>query len=77
MANGQPEPELYLPDLDFDSEAFAFPGTAEFPIVTFDEGGEGASRHSRRAVPEGQAGTVADLAARFAAARGIENEEDK
>ena len=77
MANGKPEPELYLPDLDFDSEAFAFPGTAEFPVITFDEDGEVASRHSRRAVPEGQAGTVTDLAARLAAARATENEEDK
>ena len=77
MANGKPEPELYLPDLDFDSEAFAFPGTAEFPVITFDEDGEVASRHSRRAVPEGQAGTVTDLAARLAAARVTENEEDK
>lgn len=77
MANGKPEPELYLPDLDFDSEAFAFPGTAEFPVITFDEDGEVASRHSRWAVPEGQAGTVTDLAARLAAARATENEEDK
>ena len=77
MANGKPEPELYLPDLDFDSEAFAFPGTAEFPVITFDEDGEVASRHSRWAVPEGQAGTVTDLAARLAAARVTENEEDK
>lgn len=77
MANGKPEPELYLPDLDFDSEAFAFPGTAEFPVITFDEDGEVASRHSRRAVPEGQAGTVTDLAARLAAAHATENEEDK
>lgn len=77
MANGKPEPELYLPDLDFDSEAFAFPGTAEFPVITFDEDGEVASRHSRRAVSEGQAGTVTDLAARLAAARATENEEDK
>ena len=77
MANGKPEPELYLPDLDFDSEAFAFPGTAEFPVITFDEDREVASRHSRRAVPEGQAGTVTDLAARLAAAHATENEEDK
>lgn len=77
MANGKPEPELYLPDLDFDSEAFAFPGTAEFPVITFDEDGEVASRHSRWAVPEGQAGTVTDLAARLAAAHATENEEDK
>ncbi len=77
MANGKPEPELYLPDLDFDSEAFAFPGTAEFSVITFDEDGEVASRHSRWAVPEGQAGTVTDLAARLAAARATENEEDK